>query len=1129
MDFIQDHDIIGLCETKCDDPPDILGFKCFVKTNNNSTYQFGGIHGLCTYVRNGIADMCEELRNTVSESVMYIKYNHPVPTDSLIFAMAYIPPETSVHASPNIIDNLETDLFNIKCNIGLPTILAGDLNARTGNMKEVLAGERYGDGDDWSDADDDSIPLRSSQDPRCNRNGVSIIGLCRSLDLVIANGRFGDDLGIGGVTCLANSGSSVVDYFIVSQSLIRSVDSFAVSPFDPLLSDAHCPLFLSIRRSPDRRTETPARRAPYESRDQPSQGEMLSVRWNSNLTSDYKTAIDEAAIRNLEIKLDKCSRNQTETTINEIFTELEQLWLEPARRLGMVKKVRPHNSNNKKKRMPLKARPWFDEECHQSQRDYYRMKNKLGKRTTAPCILHIKRLAMMHKKLVRRKMKEFHEEFANKLRAVVSTDPKEYWKLLRDAEVNPKTEERPSLIEFAAHFGSINLTGADHSEEDWHQPELETAAAVDTTQLNRPFTETEIIRTATKLKSHKAPGIDNVTNELIKNSTPAIFKLCVKLFNVMIETGAVPVNWCTGMIKPLYKKKGDPKNPDNYRGITLLSCVSKWFTATVHARCYKFLDENRILGEEQAGFRAEYSTSDQCLSLQLFIELRLQKRKRLYCAFIDFRKAFDLVDRTYLWRKLYRSGLTGNIIEVIKNIYRGANSVVNLEGEMSTGFQCNIGVRQGENLSPLLFAIFLNDFNEYIASRSQGIELDRSRSKTQEMNNDLCILLYADDTVVFGDSAKDLQRKLDLVQEYCTQWKIQINTDKTKIVIFSRGKVRSFPQFTINDLSIEIVSDFSYLGVIFNYNGKFKKNMENRQARAKRAICALLTKARNLQLPLDIVLDLYRKAVFPVLSYGCEVWGCENTEQVDVLERNFLRRLLKLSNDTSRAMVYGEFGVEPASDKIKCRLLSFWHKTSTCTRNKISKQTYQLLLGDNVPSRWIDYVRRTLMDLGLYIIWRNPESFSTQKFKQAVKERIREQRKAWWETEMSENPKCAFYQLIKKELGQERYLLLPLRHAISLARFRTRSNNLPMTTAIRNAKNRDFVFPACKWCTENIADEFHFIFTCGHFDQERKKLLPAFAQQNPCLMNCKKLFECEDHQVLANLARLGNIIMTPVD
>ena len=100
-----------------------------------------------------------------------------------------------------------------------------------------------------------------------------------------------------------------------------------------------------------------------------------------------------------------------------------------------------------------------------------------------------------------------------------------------------------------------------------------------------------------------------------------------------------------------------------------------------------------------------------------------------------------------------------------------------------------MGVRQGDNLSPLLFALLINDFLHYISQSYKGLNISRtcypSLSNEDLVFFKLFVLLYADDTVILAENDRDLQMALDSVHEYCTKYKLTVNINKTKIMTFS--------------------------------------------------------------------------------------------------------------------------------------------------------------------------------------------------------------------------------------------------------------------------------------------------------------------------------------------------------
>ena len=150
---------------------------------------------------------------------------------------------------------------------------------------------------------------------------------------------------------------------------------------------------------------------------------------------------------------------------------------------------------------------------------------------------------------------------------------------------------------------------------------------------------------------------------------------------------------------------------------------------------------------------------------------------------------------------------------------------------------------------------------------------------------------YADDTIILTENETDLQLALNAVYEYCAQWELTVNTEKTKIIIFSRGKVRKYPKFKFGDSTINVASDYVYLGVSFNYNNKFQKALKKQLDQARRAMFSLLVKARRLSLPIDIQCELFDKIVLPVLLYGCEIWGFQSMDMLEVFYRKFIKNI----------------------------------------------------------------------------------------------------------------------------------------------------------------------------------------------------------------------------------------------
>ena len=150
-------------------------------------------------------------------------------------------------------------------------------------------------------------------------------------------------------------------------------------------------------------------------------------------------------------------------------------------------------------------------------------------------------------------------------------------------------------------------------------------------------------------------------------------------------------------------KKGSVNVTDNYRGICLSSISSKIFTRILNVRLQKWADDNKLISGEQAGFRRGYSTIDNAFILNSFVQKYLDKRSKVYVAFIDYRKAFDSVNTSVLWKILCKNGIIGKMLVILQGIYEDVRCNVRCDKGETDFSQSSGGLKHGCILSPLLF------------------------------------------------------------------------------------------------------------------------------------------------------------------------------------------------------------------------------------------------------------------------------------------------------------------------------------------------------------------------------------------------------------------------------------------
>lgn len=642
--------------------------------------------------------------------------------------------------------------------------------------------------------------------------------------------------------------------------------------------------------------------------------------------------------------------------------------------------------------------------------------------------------------------------------------------------------------------------------------------------LSSEISRDEILTAIKNLKNAKAPGLDQIINEHIKASKNAFLPIYYKLFNIILDSGVFPEQWSVGCIKPVYKNKGDSLDPRNYRPITVLSCLGKLFTSILNDRLNRYLELNEILTECQAGFRKSYSTIDHIFSLYALNELMKSQKKKLFCCFVDFSSAFDNVWRAGLWSKLLQSNVNGKIIAVIKNMYNDIKSCVSLMGENSSFFASLAGVRQGENLSPVLFSLYLNDLSEYLLSNHQsGITVANTYDNLVFYFR-IIVLLYADDTVIVGSNDKDLQNALDDFNHYCHEWKLKVNLTKTKVVIFGARNTNQF-HFVLDDKHLEITDRYKYLGVVFSQSRSFLNAREHLAEQAKKAMYLLFTRINNLYLPIDLQLKLFDHTVVPIMTYGCEVLGFENLDMFEKIHTEFLRKIIRCRKSTPLKFLYAELGRYPIDIVIKTRIISFWNKILLDKQTKISFILYKNLKDLARPPKWIVNVKNILDSVGRSELWLNQNSIQTFSIKQIVKQTLVDQFLQSWHCDINISSREKNYKIFKETVELEKYFTVLPRHLyLKMVHFRTSNHRFPIETGRwNNTEINDRKCPLCE--TNSIGDEFHYLLECPFFLNDRKRYVSDYYFKRPNIPKFKQLLTMTEEHQLTKLAMYMGIIM----
>ena len=184
--------------------------------------------------------------------------------------------------------------------------------------------------------------------------------------------------------------------------------------------------------------------------------------------------------------------------------------------------------------------------------------------------------------------------------------------------------------------------------------------------------------------------------------------MITKLFNTILKLGIFTQDWNYGLIRLIYKGN-DIYDPDNYRGITLNSCLDKLLCTILYNRLAPILEKEKVYCREQGGFRKNHRTTDHIFILRTIIKKYTRQNKMLYTCFVDFKKAFDSVWRDALVNMIHKIGIKGQFLQILKSICSTTTNSLIYHEFLSPKFIINVGVKQGDPLSTILFNLYIND------------------------------------------------------------------------------------------------------------------------------------------------------------------------------------------------------------------------------------------------------------------------------------------------------------------------------------------------------------------------------------------------------------------------------------
>lgn len=449
-------------------------------------------------------------------------------------------------------------------------------------------------------------------------------------------------------------------------------------------------------------------------------------------------------------------------------------------------------------------------------------------------------------------------------------------------------------------------------------------------------------------------------------------------------------------------------------------------------------------------------------------------------------------------------------------MYSNIKSCVKYQNHISEFFDCLEGLMQGESLSPFLFSLYVNDFEiEFIKEMCLPVEI---------RDIALFLIMYADDTVLFSETEQGLQNMLDCLQQYTSKWKLTVNVDKTKIVVFRKGgRLKNNYCWNYNNECIDIVENFNYLGITLNFNGSFHKTQSVLASQSRKAMYCLLSKMKPLQLNVNTKLSLFDTYIGSIVHYGCELWGQHPASELESIHLDFCKKLLCVKKSVTSMMVYFELGRKPLQLDRNYRMLKYWIKLKN-SDNCILSNIYQDMVNECETQLasycWLSYIKQLINNLGFGYIWNCKEQFNEHLFLHEVKQRLTDMFIQEGHGYFENSPKCTMYKHLCYNFEVQEYLTKPIPtvYVQFISKYRLSSHQLEIERGrFYNIHRNERV---CKLCSlSQIEDEFHFILICPFYKEIRKLYVKKYYYEKPSVFKLIQLLSTKNIKELCNLGK----------
>jgi hypothetical protein len=411
-----------------------------------------------------------------------------------------------------------------------------------------------------------------------------------------------------------------------------------------------------------------------------------------------------------------------------------------------------------------------------------------------------------------------------------------------------------------------------NTEQEIWNVDGETIEEENIEYLTRPISEEEIWDIIKQSPLNKSPGSDGLTTEFYKEYWHQVKNHLVRSLNYSMEKGELNISQKRGIITLIPKPQKDLEYLKNWRPITLLNQDYKYLTKLMANRLEKTM--KNIISNDQSGFVKGRYIGCNIQRLQNMIESCKEKKEKGWIINIDFEKAFDTIEWSFIYKTLEVLGYPDKFIKWVKTLYNKIETCVINNGHTTEFFQPERGVRQGCPISPYLFILTTEIMNRWLKTKLLGYGIN------DNLRENYLISQFADDTsFALRENKEGIHKLFQCLQQFGEISGLKLNIAKTEIILLNNTESEGLP----NRYKKFVKDEIHYLGcdISTNLRSTTKINIEKGVSK----ILKLTMKWKNRRTTLSGKIAIIKSLLIPQLTYVLTTMASPTEEEIKEINK----------------------------------------------------------------------------------------------------------------------------------------------------------------------------------------------------------------------------------------------------